>query len=64
MTMNRSGYPATTRQQVVMAAVQRWEKMCQLADGGGRPIHQAKEKQKASRRLELEIKVVSWYKGE
>ena len=40
MKMKRSGYPATTRHQVVKASVERWKKMCQWAGGGGRPINQ------------------------
>ena len=61
MKLKRSGYPATTRHQVVRAAVERWEQMCQVEDKGGRPIHRAREWQKAARRLEKEKKVVTWH---
>ena len=63
MKLKRSGYPASTRHQVVRAAVERWEQMCQVEDAGGRLIHRAREWQKAARRLEKEKKVVTWHQG-
>ena len=63
MKLRRSGYPATTRHQVVKAAVERWEGMCKVEDEGGRPVHRAREWQKAARRLDKEMKVVRWHQG-
>ena len=62
MKLKRSGYPATTRHQVVRAAVERWEQMCKVEDEGGRPIHRAREWQKAARRLDKETKPANWHK--
>ena len=63
MKLKRSGYPATTQHQVVKAAVERWKQMCKVEDEAGRPIHRAREWQKAARRLEKEKKVVTWHQG-
>ena len=63
MKLKRSGYPATTRHQVVKAAVEKWEAMCQVEDEGGRPIHRAREWQQAARRLDKETKLVTWHQG-
>ena len=60
--LKRSGYPQTFRHQVIKAAVDKWEEMCRKRDEGIRPIHRAREWQKASRRLEKERKKETWYK--
>ena len=59
--MKRSGYPATTRHQVIREAVEKWEKMCKVEDEGGRPVHRPRVFQLAARRLEKERKGVSWH---
>ena len=63
MKLKRSGYQATTRHQVLKAAVERWEQLCKVEDEAGRPIHRVREWQKAARRLEKENKVVTWHQG-
>ena len=44
-------------------AIEKYERMGREEDQGGRPIHRAREWQKASRSLEKELKTVSWHKG-
>ena len=60
MKLRRSGWPATTRHQVVREVVEKWDCACRLEDEGGRPIHRAREWQLASRRLEKEKKKETW----
>ena len=54
MKLKRSGYPQTFRHQVIKAAVEKWEKMCQDKDKGTRPIERARVRQLHARRLEKE----------
>ena len=49
--LQRSGYLASVRHQLISEAVAKYKKMCKTEDEGGRPIHRAKEWQKAARRL-------------
>ena len=63
MKLKRSGYPATTRHQVIREAVAKFEKMCEVEDSGGRPIHRAREWNRAARRLESERKSTNWHKS-
>ena len=60
--LRRSGYPATTRHQVIKEAVEKYEKMCVVEDEGGRPVHRARECQQAARRLDKETSRVNWHK--
>ena len=52
MKLKRSGYPATTRHQVISEAVKKFHKMCEVEDKGRRPIHRAREYQRSAWRLE------------
>jgi hypothetical protein len=58
--LQRSGYPATFRHQVIRAAINKWEKMCKDDDEGLRPVHRAREWHLAARRLEKERKREDW----
>ena len=60
--LQRSGYPQTVRHQVIKEAVDKYEKMCEVEDAGGRQVHRARNWQKAARRLEKEYKVFTWHK--
>ena len=62
--LQRSGYPATLRHQAIREAMEKFERMCEVEDKGGRPIHRAREWQKCARRLHKEMKVVSWHTTE
>ena len=48
--LRRSGYPATVRHEVIKTACEKWEKMCEEEDGGGRPIFRARGWKKEERR--------------
>ena len=62
--LRRSGYPHTTRHQVIKAAVNKFEQMCRVADEGGRPLHRPRAWFEQERRLERELrKGGSWCKG-
>lgn len=63
MKLRRSGYPATTRHQVISEAVTKFRKMCETEDSGGRPIHRPREWCRAARRLEKERKSTNWHKS-
>ena len=60
--LRTSGYPATTRHQVIKEAVKKYEKICVVEDEGGRPVHRAREWQQAARRLDKETSIVSLHK--
>ena len=62
--LRRSGYPPTVWHQVIKEAVVQYEKMCEVEDQGGRSVHRAREWQKSARRLEKELKGVTWHQGE
>ena len=63
--LRRSGYPQTTRHQVIKTAVQKFENMCKVEDGGGRPVHRPRTWQRRERLLDKEMKAGgSWCKGE
>ena len=63
--LRRSGYPQTTRHQVIKTAVQKFESMCKVEDGGGRPVHRPRTWQRRERLLDKELKAGgSWCKGE
>ena len=62
--LQRSGYPATVRHQAIREAIDKFERMCEGEDAGGQPIDRAREWQKSARRLDKEIKAVSWHKTE
>ena len=62
--MRRSGYSAPIRHKVVKEAVLKYEKMCEVEDSGGRPVHRAREWQQSTQRLEKEMKGATWHKGE
>ena len=63
MKLKRSGYPTTTRHQVISEAVKKFQKMCEVEDKGGRPIHRAREYQRSARRLAKKNKSTSWHKS-
>ena len=62
--LQRSGYPATFRHQVIKASLDKWDKMCREQEEGVRPVHRAREWQLRARRLEKEGKKETWYKAE
>ena len=62
MKLKRSGWPATTRHQVVKEVVEKWDQACQMENEGVRPIHRAREWPVASRRQEKEQKMKNWQK--
>ena len=41
--LQRSGYPATFRHQVIKASLEKWDKMCREEEEGVRPVHRARE---------------------
>ncbi len=41
--LRRSGYPATWRHEVIKAAYEKFDKMCEDEDNGVRPIHRPRE---------------------
>ena len=54
--LRRSGYPATLRHEMIGASMRKYEKMCEVEDSGGRPIHRSREwkvreRQRAKRRV-------------
>ena len=59
--LQRSGYPFTVRHEVIKTACEKWERMCQEEDRGGRPIHRPREWKKKERRLEKEKKRSNWH---
>ena len=62
--LRRSGYPQSVRHQVIKEALDKYKRMCEVEDSGGRQVHRARKWQKAARRLEKERKLVTWHKGE
>ena len=54
--LQRSGYPATFRHQVIKAAVLKWERICKDEYDGVRPIRRAREWQLEARRRAKESK--------
>jgi hypothetical protein len=61
--LQRIGYPTSVRHQVITEAVAKYKKMCRTEDESGRPIHRARDWQKAARRLDKERKATSWHKN-
>ena len=61
--LRRSGYPATWRHEVIKAAYEKYDKMCEDEDNGVRPIHRPREWKEKERRLEKEAKVTNWHKS-
>ena len=41
--LRRSGYPATVRHEVIKAACEKWDRMCEDEDKGVRPVHRPRE---------------------
>ena len=62
--LQRSGYPATFRHQVIKAAVLKWERICKDEYDGVRPIHRARESQLEARRRAKESKREAWHQAE
>ena len=66
--LQRSGYPATFRHQVIKAAVLKWERICKDEYDGVRPIHLAREWQLEARRQRArrakESKREAWHQAE
>ena len=63
MKLRRSGYPQTVRHQVIKESMEKYERMCEVEDSGGRQVHRAREWQKAARRLEKESRKATWHQG-
>ena len=61
--LRRSGYPATMRQEVIKAAVDRYKKMCMEEDEGVRPIHRPRSWKEKERRREKELKRTNWHQS-
>ena len=60
--LKRSGYPVTVRHEVIKTASEKWVKMCEEEDAGGRPIFRPRGWKKEERRLQKEKKASSWHK--
>ena len=60
--LRRSGYPATVRHQVIVTALEGWDKMCEEEDKGVWPVHRPREWRELERRLEKELKSQNWHK--
>ena len=63
LKLKRSGYNETFRHQVIKAALDKWRKMCDTEDSGGRPIHRPRDWRRRERKLAKESKRQSWHKG-
>ena len=61
MKMRRSGYPETTRHQVIKTVCERWDRASQEVDDGVRPIHRPREWKRKERMLEKERKIFNWH---
>ena len=59
--LKRSGYPATVNHEVIKTACEKWEKMCDDEDSGGRPIFRPRGWKKEERRLQKERKATNWH---
>ena len=55
MKLRRSGYPATVRHQVIVTALERWDRLCEEEDRGVRPVHRPRELRELERRREKEL---------
>ena len=62
--LRRSGYPETMRHEVIKTACEKFDKMCEEEDKGGRPVHRPREWRERERRREKELKVVNWHKNQ
>ena len=62
--LQRSGYPVTVRHEVIRTAYERWEKMCETEDAGGRPIHRPRGWMARERRMEKERKTSCWHQSQ
>ena len=60
--LRRSGYPATVRHEVIKAACEKWDRMCEDEDKGVRPVHRPREWRE--RRKEKEMKATNWHKSQ
>ena len=60
--LRRSGYPVTVRHEVIKTASEKWLRMCEEEDAGGRPIFRPRGWKKEERRLQKEKKASSWHK--
>ena len=62
--LGKSGYPASFRHQVIKAAVEKWDRMCQKEHEGKRPIQRAREWHEYARRMKKESRRESWHQAE
>ena len=62
--LRRSGYPATIRHQVIKAACEKWDLMCEQEDQGVRPVHRQRDWKAKERMKEKEMKVKHWHKSQ
>ena len=61
--LRRSGYPATLRHEMIGASMRKYEKMCEVEDSGGRPIHRSREWKVRERQRAKELKRTNWHKA-
>ena len=62
--LQRSGYPATVRHQVIKAACNKYEKMCKDEEEGVRPVHRSRDWKRRERKREKEKKVTNWHQNQ
>ena len=60
--LRRSGYPESVRHQVIKTACEKYDRMCEEEDKGGRPVHRPREWREKERRREKELKLSNWHK--
>ena len=63
MKLLKSGYPATSRHQVIWTVCDRWDKACQEEDDKTRPIHRPCEWKQKERLLEKENTILNWHQS-
>ena len=61
--MKASGYSEIFRQQVIMSAVQGFDKMVEVAEQGGRPVNRPRSWQADLRQKNKVAKRISWHKA-
>ena len=52
--LRRSGYPESVRHEVIKTAWEKYDRMCEEEDKGGRPVHRPRERREKERRKEKE----------
>ena len=50
------------RHEVIKTACEKYDRMCEEEDKGGRPVHRPREWREKERRREKELKLSNWHK--